>query len=128
LTQRDHNHRWIVWYADGSSFTDRDGGPAEAPRADVLCVAAYSADHGRMIWHGTDYYIWETQFGDQGEWISVDREGLSDYLDRPGALKIRLRGRHVPPGVFWAIYEQANQDPRLPPRSSYDARERGPNK
>lgn len=116
--------RWIIHYADGNSFTDQDGAPEDAPRNDVLCIAAYSADHGRMIWHGTDYYIWETQWG--GEWVSVDREGLSDYLDRPGREKIRLRGRHIPPGAFWAIYEKANSDPRLPPRSSYDPRERGP--
>lgn len=119
-------YHWVIWYADGSSFTDLDGPPEAAPRTDVLCVAAYSADHGRMIWHGTDYYIWENQW--DGEWVSVDREGLSDYFDRPGREKIRLRGRHIPPGVFWSIYEKANQDPRLPPRSSYDPRERGPNK
>ncbi len=119
-----HQVTWVVWYADGSSFSDLDGPPDVAPRADVLCVAAYSGDHGRMIWHATDYYVWETQWS--GEWISVDREGLSDYLDRPGETKIRLRGRHVPPDIFWKIYHQADQDPRLPPRSSYDARERRP--
>ena len=119
-------YRWIIWYADGTSYTNCDGLPHEAPRFDVLCIAAYSSDHGRMIWHATDYYIWEDQWG--GEWVSVDREGLSDYLDRPGKEKIRLRGRHVPPKVFWAIYHQADQDLRLPPRSSYDAREPGPNK
>lgn len=120
---------WIVFYADGSSFTNLDGGPERAPRSDALCIAAYSKDHGRMIWHGTDYFIWETQWGEgcgNGEWVSVDREGLSDYLDRPGATKIRIRGRHVPPGVFWSLYERANSDPRLPPRSSYDPRERRP--
>lgn len=98
--------QWVIWYADGSSFSNIDGKPEDAPRAEVICIAAYSGDHGRMIWHATDYYIWETQWG--GEWISVDREGLSDYLDRPGSHKIRLRGRHVPPSVFHAIYNKAN--------------------
>lgn len=118
--------RWIIWYADGSTFSNLDGAPHQAPRCDALCIAAYSGAHGRMIWHGTDYFIWETQFG--GEWVSVDREGLSDYLDRPGDVKIRIRGRHVPPDVFWVIYHRADTDPRLPPRSSYDPRERGPNR
>ena len=113
---------WVVWYADGSSFTNLDGEPEQAPRWDVLCIAAYSGDHGRMIWHATDYYIWEDQW-QPPQWVSVDARGLDDYLDRPGKVKIRLRGRHVPPDVFWAIYNQADRDPRLPPRSSYDARE-----
>lgn len=111
-------HRWIVWYDDGSSFTDRDGEPHEAPRWGVMCIAAYSADHGRMIWHGTDYYVWDT------EWISCDFVGLIDYLTRPGKEKTVLIGRHVSPRTFYAIYNAADSDPRLPPRSSRDALER----
>ena len=125
MTPQDHDHIWIIWYADGTNYSNLDGPPELAPRSDVLCIAAYSPDHGRMIWHGTDYFIWEYQWP-PAEWVSVDREGLADYLDRSGSVKIRLRGRHVPPGIFWAIYNRANLDPRLPPRSSYDPRERGP--
>lgn len=116
---------WVVWYADATTFTNLDGEPDEAPRDDVLCIAAYSQEHGRMIWHAEDFYIWETQWP-PGEWISVDGDGLSDYLDRPGNYKVRLRGRHVPPRVFWHVYAMANDDPRLPPRSGYDPRERRP--
>lgn len=113
-------YQWIVWYDDGSSFTNLDGQPWDAPRWGVLCIAAESKDHGRMIWHATDYYVWDT------EWISCDFTGLLDYLTRPGREKTVLIGRHVPPRIFYEVYEKANHDPRLPPRSSYDALERQP--
>jgi hypothetical protein len=110
--------KWVVWYSDGSSFTDQDGAPHEAPRWGVLCVSAYSGDHGRMIWHGTDYYGWV------GEWVSFDSAGLLDYLgNHPGSEKVVLIGRHVPPDMFHRVYELANTDPRLPPRTSRDAME-----
>jgi hypothetical protein len=110
---------WVIWYDDGSSFTNTEGRPHEAPRWGVLCVAGYSADHGRVIWHGGDYYFFEA-----GEWCRCDLVGLIDYLTRPGAEKIVLIGRAVPPAQFWAIYERANGDLRLPPRSSYSPLER----
>ncbi len=110
---------WVVWYADGSSVSSEQSKPEEVPRWDVLCIAAYSPQWGRTIWHRKDFYIWENQW-DPPEWVSVDQRGLEDYLDRPGKEKIRLRGRHVPPRVFHSIYERADKDPRLPPRSGTD--------
>jgi hypothetical protein len=110
--------QWVIWYADGSSFSNLDGEPHEAPRWGALCIAAYSGEHGRMIWHGTDYYGWI------GEWVSFDAAGLLDYLgNHPGPTKIVLIGRHVPPDVFHKVYSLAERDPRLPPRSSRDAME-----
>jgi len=105
---------WIIWYDDGSSFTNLDGKIHEAPRWGVMCIAQYSKDHGRVIVHGYDYYFWE-----KDEWLSGDLVGLIDYLTRDGIEKVVLIGRSVPPAEFWKIYELANQDPRLPPRSSY---------
>jgi hypothetical protein len=110
--------QWAIWYDDGRSFSSDDGPPENAPRWGVICIAAYSGDHGRMIWHATDYYGWI------GEWISFDAAGLLDYLgNRPGKEKVVLMGRHVPPDVFHRVYALANTDPRLPPRSSRDALE-----
>jgi len=107
---------WIAWYSDDSSFTSEDGEPHEAPRWGVICIAAYSGAHGRMIWHGTDYYGWR-----DGEWVSFDATGLVDYLaNDPGPEKVVLMGRHVKPDTFHRIFNKANNDPRLPPRSSRD--------
>ena len=105
---------WVVWYDDGSTFCNVDGEPHQAPRWGVLCIAAYSRDHGRVVWHAKDYYVW------QGEWLSADFTGLIDYLTRPGKDKTVLIGRHVPPAHFWRIYQMAVDDPRMPPKSSFD--------
>lgn len=110
---------WIVWYADGSSITSDEKQPHEVPRWDVLCIVANSKNWGREIWHRNDYYIWEDQW-EPGEWVSVDKRGLEDYLDRPGKEKIRLRGRHVPSRIFWEVYFKAERDPRMPPKSGTD--------
>jgi len=121
-------HRWIIWYDDGSSFSSEDGEPDQAPRWGVLCVAEYSHDHGRVIWHGGDYYCYELRSVNErlGEWIRCDLVGLIDYLTQPGREKIVLIGRAVPPAAFWAVYRKADSDPRLPPRSSMSALERAP--
>lgn len=108
---------WAIWYDGGVSYSNLDGPPENAPRWGVLCVAALSGQHGRMIWHGTDYYGWR-----DGAWISLDTTGLFDYLgNAPGREKIVLMGRHVPPDEFQRVFQLAVDDPRLPPKTSVDA-------
>lgn len=106
---------WIVWYDDGSSFSSEEGGPEDAPRFGVICIAVRSAEHGRIIWVGHDYYWW-TEEG----WASGDAEGLCDYLDQPGSIKIRLKGRSVPATRFHRVYKLALEDNRLPVKTSTD--------
>jgi hypothetical protein len=113
--------RWIIWYDDGSSFTSDDGEPHEAPRWGVQVIAAYSADHGRVLNHGKDFY-WR----DGDEWLGGDLVGLVDHLTRPGTTKIVLVGRGVPPAAFLRLLDAADRDPRLPPRSSYSPLETPP--
>ena len=103
---------WIIWYDDGGSFTNLQGSFYEAPRWGVICIVAYSRDHGRVIWHGTDYYVYDIA------WISCDFVGLIDYLTRPGKEKTVLIGRHVQPAIFDKVFKMASQDPRMPPKSS----------
>ena len=111
---------WVIWYDKLPTFSDDEGESHEAPRWGVQCIAFYSADHGRVILHGHNYYWLE-----DGEWLGGDLLGLIDYVTRPGE-KIVFVGRSVPPAVFWKIYNEADADPRLPPRSSYSALEKPP--
>jgi len=111
--------KWIVSYSDGTTATDEDAAASDIPRWGVICVAVRSYDHGRVIWHGADYYAFEN-----GDWITCDLCGLLDYLTRPGTDKIVLIGRSVPLKTFREIFERAVSDPRLPPKSSTDAAER----
>jgi len=106
---------WIVWYADGTSFTSEDGEPHEAPRWGAVVVGQLSKDHGRILWSNKDYFFWE-----DGEWLEADYLGLIDYLTRPGKEKVVLIGRLVKMKQFHELYNSAVNDPRLPPKTSYD--------
>lgn len=107
---------WIVWYDDGSSFSSLEGSPQDAPRIGVICICERSQEHGRIIWVGHDYYWWH----DDGVWVGGDASGLNDYLDQPGAYKVRLKGRSVPATRHHRIYKLACEDTRLPPKTSND--------
>lgn len=117
---------WIIFYADGSTFSSDDGPPYFAPRIDVVAIVVPDAHVGRVIHNGSDFYIWDT-LTFEGEtiegWLGVDRWGLDDYLDRPGVEKIRLKGRQLPASVFWEIYGRAERDERLAPKSSLEGLE-----
>lgn len=112
---------WRVYYDDGSSFSSEDGPPEQAPRSGVQLIAVSDINCGKLLWHGSDYYCWQ-----EGEWVPRCDMGLQDYLDQPGAEKIRLRGRGISHSRFLSIYRAAVDDPRMGPKTAKDSREREP--
>ena len=76
---------WRIYYADGSSFSSKDGAWAEAPPFGVQCVVYYHAK-GKTLSHGDEdgmvYY-----HGEEGEYKSLkmglwmDKEGYYRILD-----------------------------------------------
>lgn len=108
--------KWVVWYDDGSTFDSSQGPPEAAPRVGVLCITQASAEHGRVMWVGKDYFWWD----EDGAWVNGDSTGLLDYLTRGGKEKIVLIGRGRPPDRFHAICKLALEDPRLPEKTSTD--------
>jgi hypothetical protein len=114
---------WIVYYADGSSFTNEDGTPENAPRDGVQCVAIANENFGKVLWHGGTsenfaFYCWHDT-----EWVPHDMLGLMTYLGQPGATKIVLRGYAIPVAAFRTIYYAAVEDQRLPFKTDQDLRE-----
>jgi hypothetical protein len=109
---------WIIHYADGTTFTNLDGAPHEAPRTGVQIVQALDIRVGRMIWRDVDFYTWSGE-----DWLPRDLLGVMDYLTEPGAEKIVLRGRCITSAQFWRIYNEAIADARLPMKTARDLRE-----
>jgi hypothetical protein len=109
---------WIISYADGTTFTNLDGEPHEAPRTGVQIVQALDIRVGRMIWRDVDFYTWSGE-----DWLPRDLLGVMDYLTEPGAEKIVLRGRCITSAQFWKIYNEAIADTRLPMKTARDLRE-----
>ena len=111
---------WIVFYADGSSFSSEDGAPEDAPRRGVEIIAQREDDSGRVLWWGHDYFWW---LDGHRQWVGGDRIGLVEHLADPGSYKVVLIGKVVPYHAFREIYRQAVNDPRLPPKSTMMAQE-----
>jgi hypothetical protein len=103
---------WIIFYGDGTTFTNQDGEPWEAPRQNVQVVVRRDETEGRRLGYDRDYYCWHE--GEQ-QWIPHDEHGLIYYLNTEPYC-IRLCGYWISDREFQTILAQANTDNRLPPR------------
>jgi hypothetical protein len=106
---------WRVWYSDGATLSNLEVAPMELRRWGVLCIAERSAEHGRIIFVGHDYY-----WLDRGKWVGGDFCGLLDHITQPLSEHVVLIGRAVPPDRFHRVHGLALADPDLPEKTSTD--------
>jgi hypothetical protein len=101
--------RWMVFYADGSTFSSDQGAPEDAPK-DYVEVVLQESKEGRELIDGmaTDYefYCWH---GDR--WIIHNQNGLDQYLAMPDSPKVYLRGFYIPDEQFREIHIAALDHP-----------------
>jgi hypothetical protein len=101
--------KWRVYYGDGSTFSNEDGDPSEAPALNVQIIIVRDDDPhsqlGRYAVHKFDFYWW-----DDPDWFGGELFGLFDYLSRPGHKRV-LFGRTVGNADFQAIVDRALADP-----------------
>lgn len=103
--------RWLIYYADGSTYSSEDGPPENAPRDYVEVVLQEDEFRGRkdvISGAGTtyQYFCWH---GDR--WIIHDDSGLRQYNDLFGEKAIVLNGFYIEDEKFWAIHQQAIDNP-----------------
>lgn len=103
---------WAVFYADGSTFTSDDGGPADAPGLGVVVIAQADPEVGRMLMCRWDFYCWH-----EPQWWGHDLTGLIDCLALAGFNRV-LVGRTVSQQSWREIYSKAEADPDFAPRSA----------
>jgi len=103
--------RWRLYYADGSTFSDRDGEPEEAPVAGVMCVAQEAANpQGFQLLYGTSNLDGYWFYRDES-WFCCDQLGFWDNLLMFPNPKIMVFGRSMPRDAdFWAIIERAGRE------------------
>lgn len=107
---------WIIWYEDRSSFSSWDGLPWEAPRDGVICITVSKDSCGRYLISARNYYCWHF---DEQRWIPHDKDGLLQYLRRPGKDKVVLEGWEVSKELFGEIINHAmKSDERLPSKTA----------
>lgn len=96
--------KWRLYYGDGSTFSNEDGLPEEAPCTNVMCIAYYDQDNRRRLAHTADYYGF-----DEGRWYAFDIFGLWDYLARPGLKTVKF-GRMVSDVNYRTVMAKAMND------------------
>lgn len=101
---------WKIFYFDGSTFSNLDGAPQDAPGLGVLAIKQVDGVLGYEILHGDgprviDWYWWEDR-----AWVSGDMAGLVQYLASPGWKKV-LAGRSVHNDTFRAVMSAVINDP-----------------
>ena len=100
--------RWTLYYGDGSTFSNEDGLPAEAPSLDVQVIAhadeMIAREVGAVLLYGKDYYWWEDA------WFGGDLFGLFDHLSRRHADQVVKFGRFIPRTQFQGILDRATHE------------------
>ena len=105
---------WRIWYEGGSSYSNLDGSPFDAPPDGVMVIAVRAPAIGRQLFANRDYYWWDTI---ESFWFGGDIFGLYDYLRRPGPRKV-LFGRMVRNEEYQLCAQLALDDPSLPVKSA----------
>lgn len=107
-----------MYYADGSTFSDDDGSPVDAPGYEAVCVVVPHPDVGRKILNGADFYVWH-----DGQWFDSDWFGaIKRVIDHPCCRVVS--GVYVHDAKWKAIYQRAVTDPDFPPKGGYAPNER----
>lgn len=110
---------WKLFYGDGSTFSDVDGRPQDAPAWNLQAIAQIAdIAIGRKTVSHKDYYWFDPM---EQEWFGGDYIGLVDFLQRSGLVKF---GRAINRLRFEAILDRAVNDPDLLPKHAWDAYER----
>ncbi len=107
---------WCIVYADGSTYSDADGPPEEAPGTGVLLIVCADPHVGRLILGGATAYGWHDDRGDEPPWDQHDQHGVTLYLAEPGWRKL-VFGVSVSDALYRERYEQALALPGFQPKS-----------
>lgn len=113
---------WRIYYDDGSTFDNLEGGPADAPALGVIAVTSIDAEVGFWTARSADYYCYDPdRFTPY--WEGVDIFGMWDYLALPGMKRV-LFGRTIPNREYEKILHRAMHDPDFPPKQGWRPNER----
>lgn len=114
--------KWIIYYGDGSRYTNEDGVPELAPKRNVQAIAVADDKVGRRIERSNDFYVYVP---DRGIWRGVEQFGLYDYMIDDG-FKIVLFGRTLADKEYSDVWHRATHDTELPLKSAFTPDERKP--
>lgn len=97
---------WVVYYEDGSRFTDQQGSPWNAPRLGVQLIAQQDDRVGYRYISGCDFYTYELN---RGGWHTTEQWGLYDHLMR-AYIPCVLFGRNMSDEAFAALHARCKAE------------------
>jgi hypothetical protein len=106
--------KWKVFYIDGSSFSNMDGVPQDAPGWGVLAVAQEDETVGVLVHQGNNYYVFDEQYDG---WYGLDDNGFAQYVARSG-LKIVKLGESMSTERYKTMIKEIRENPNLPAKSA----------
>lgn len=109
------NRQWRIFYADGSTYSDLDGPPFDAPATGVQVIAKTDANVGRILLSCCDYYWWDNK---RGTWFSGDVAGFFQHLMMERGPKAVLFGQYISNQEFHNCVVRALADPDFPTKSA----------
>lgn len=109
--------KWVIFYGDGSLFSNNDGPTYAAPGRNVAVILQEDKDVGRSILHRWDWYYWNTK---SNRWWGGDVFGILDQFthDRENILHSLKQGGMVECDIFNNIVKRALNYPGFPSKSA----------
>lgn len=106
--------KWKIYYIDGTSFSNADGSPEQAPGNGVGAVVQQDQTVGAVVHQGDNFYVFDQQYGG---WYGLDYFGLGMYLAKPGFKIIKL-GETTTIEAHRRMVASLQDDPDLPNKSA----------
>lgn len=104
---------WCAFYHDGSTFSNEDGGPENAPAVGVIAIVQRNRATMYQVLSGEDFYIWRTgeryvedTFPLEGKWYVATPDAYWRYMAEPG-WKLALFGEYVHDELYNEIMVRA---------------------
>ena len=111
---------WKIRYGDGSTFTNKQGTPRDAPVWDCQTVQEATGKEGVLRLHSKAYYWFDD---DLGQWACGDFVGMLDFVLRTTSVKV---GRNMRTEDFETLWTDVVNDPDFPSKSQRNYAREGP--
>lgn len=106
--------KWKIYYTDGSTYSDQDGSPFDAPALHVQVIVVEEPAVGRFLIAQRDRYWWDPE---RNSWFGGDTQGEFQNNLKKGP-KATLYGEFVWNHEYQNCIKAALADPYLPPKSA----------
>lgn len=100
---------WKIYYTDGTSFTDQDGSPEDAPAKGVALVLQQEGRCNRRVLKLRDWYRWCPR---HNRWFECDEYDVLKELDNYGKVVAR-HGEYMLEADFEKILIASHSDPYI---------------